>query len=120
MQLIEQYTQSTTSERIIHTLLIKVDWIRFAEDYNSLRPHEKTAWLKEGYMRANPDIFADLDNGEKKEKLKEYDNDFKGWKRRVGKDTTCRNRLYELFIEVCFSFLLGSEYSYICIHSTEQ
>ena len=46
------------------------------EDYNSLRPHKKTAWLKDRYICANPDIFMDLDNGEQKGKLKEYDNNF--------------------------------------------
>jgi hypothetical protein len=100
-QLIGTYTQTTTSERIIHTILIKVAWIRFADDYNSLRTSEKTAWLVSGFQRANPRIFANLDDETTKNKLKEHIDDLKAWKRKVGKDTTCRNRLRELFIEVC-------------------
>ena len=99
-QLIDTYTRTTTSERIIHTILIKVAWIRFAEDYNSLSTFEKTAWLVSGFQRANPGIFENLDNEATKKKLKEHTDDLKTWKRKVGKDTTCRNRLRELFIEV--------------------
>jgi hypothetical protein len=100
-QLIDTYTQTTTLGRIIHTILIKVAWIRFAEDYNSLRTSEKTAWLVSGFKLANPGIFADLDDGATKNKLKEHIDDLKAWKRKIGKDTTCRNRLRELFLEVC-------------------
>lgn len=99
-QLIDIYTQSATSQRIIHTILIKVDWIRFAEDYNSLRGVQKTAWLVSGFQRANPQIFADLDDQETRKKLKEHGEELLAWKRKVGKDTTCRNRLHELFVEV--------------------
>ena len=88
------------SERIIHTILIKVAWIHFAEDYNSLSTFEKTAWLVSGFQPANPGIFENLDNEATKRKLKEHTDNLKTWKRKVGKDTTCRNRLHELFIEV--------------------
>ena len=99
-QLIDIYTRSSTSRWIIHTILIKVDWIRFAEDYNSLRGVQKTAWLVSGFQRANPQIFANLDDQDTRKKLKEHAEELSAWKRKVGKDTTCRNRLYELFIEV--------------------
>jgi hypothetical protein len=99
-ELIETYTSNVVSERMVHATLIKVDWIRFADDYNSLSSGKKTAWLKEGYMRANIEQFAGLDPTETKAKFSELDDDFKRWKKKVGNDTTARNRLYELFLEV--------------------
>jgi hypothetical protein len=98
--LIDTYTTCITSARIIHTILIKVDWIRFAEDYNTLSSRAKTAWLVSGYQLANPAIFAHLDPAEAKQTLQEYSDEFKIWKRLMGKHTTARNRLYQLFVEV--------------------
>ena len=99
-ELIDTYTSNTIAERMIHTTLIKVDWIRFAADYNDLSSRQKTAWLREGYMRANAEQFYDLDSTQTKAKFSELDQDFKRWKKKVSNDTTARNRLYELFFEV--------------------
>jgi hypothetical protein len=106
--LIDLYTNATTSERIIHTILIKVDWIRFAFDYNQLSGGRKSTWLKQGFMRARQEEFVDLDETDTKEKLVELQDDFKKWKKQAGNDTTARNRLYELFLHVNFSFDLPS------------
>ncbi|KIM72799.1 hypothetical protein PILCRDRAFT_15782 [Piloderma croceum F 1598] len=98
-ELIDTYTSNIVSERMVHTMLIKVDWVRFADDYNGLSFGQKTVWLKEGYMRANMEQFAGLNPTETKTKFSELDDDFKRWKKKVGNDTTARNRLYELFLE---------------------
>jgi len=55
-----------------------------------------------GFQLANPDMFSNLDDQGKKAKMQDLADDFKTWKRQVGKETTARNRLYELFLEVTF------------------
>ena len=51
-------------------------------------------------MRANVERFAGLNPAETKTKFSQLNDDFKRLKKKVGNDTTARNRLYELFLEV--------------------
>jgi len=62
---------------MVHTVLIKVDWVRFADDYNGLSSIQKTVWLKEGYMRANVERFAGLNPAETKTKFSQLNDDFR-------------------------------------------
>lgn len=53
-----------------------------------------------GFKHAYPDDFSGLSENETIQKYVELDAEFKKWKRKLGKDTTSRNRLYELFLKV--------------------
>jgi hypothetical protein len=85
---------------IMHTIMLKVDSIHFAEDYNILNQHEKTSWLNEAYVTAHPVEFDRLDAEEIAEKLVQDKEDVAIWKAKLGRETTARNRLYQLFLNV--------------------
>lgn len=82
----------------MHSIMTKVDSIRFAQDYNILTQVEKTKWLNEAYVRAHPIIFEDVDLPDIPVVMAE--NDVAVWKAQMGRQTMARNRLYQLFLNV--------------------
>jgi len=105
LQLIGTYTNDITSKRILHNIFIKIDWIRFAEDYNSLSSRQKTAWLADAFQCERKDVFDGMSAAGRAAEMVTMDAEYKQWKKKVGKDTTSRNRLYELFLAVRVFFL---------------
>jgi hypothetical protein len=82
----------------MHSIMCKIDTIRFAADYNDLNQHEKTGWLRDAYAREFRDLFADGRNRE--DVFSEHKAELEAWKSQMGRETMARNRLYRLFIDV--------------------
>jgi len=78
--------------------MTKVDFVRFAHDYNDLNQQEKTKWLNDAYAAEFPNLFEGIANREAV--FAEHKADLMAWRRQIGRETTARNRLYELFLNV--------------------
>jgi hypothetical protein len=89
-----------TAYRVTGTVLTKMDAIRFADDFRQLSQRDRSNWLEIAYMESHEDDYGGLSLKEKQDKLKEDRDQVRAWKKEVGRQTTARNRLYELFIEV--------------------
>jgi hypothetical protein len=86
--------------RIMHSIMTKVDSIRFAEDYNGLSQAEKTKWLNEAYIKAHANLFEGVDAADIPAIFAERKVDVSAWKAQTGRQTMARNRLYQLFLNV--------------------
>lgn len=78
--------------------MTKVDFVRFAQDYNHLNQQEKTRWLNDAYAAEFPDLFEGI--ADREAVFREQKANIVTWRRQIGRETTARNRLYELFLNV--------------------
>jgi hypothetical protein len=99
-QLIKNYMTGMTSLHIIQIIFVKIDWIRFTDDYNKLKSGQKITWLQNTFKMQHEDKFDGLSELESKAKLAEMAEEFKKWKKTVGNNTTVCNRLHQLFLTV--------------------
>jgi hypothetical protein len=81
-------------------VLNKLDAIRFVDDYNGLTQMEKSSWLDEAYVQAHESRYEDLSDDEMVRMMDKDRDEIRLWKREVGRATTARNRLFQLFLKV--------------------
>jgi hypothetical protein len=86
--------------RVVGMVLNKLDAIRFADDFNELTQQGKSNWLDEAYVQAHESRYEDLSDDGMQERLNEDRDEIRLWKREVGRATTARNRLFQLFLKV--------------------
>jgi hypothetical protein len=81
-------------------IFTKIDAIRFAEDFNDLTQIEKSSWLDRAYVQEHSHQYQGLAGAAQKALMDSERQLVNGWKKRVGRVTTARNRLRGLFTEV--------------------
>jgi hypothetical protein len=93
-------TSQQTAHNIAESILTKIDAIRFAEDYNELSQIQKSNWLDRAYVQDHPKTFEGMGPQDIKVRMYADRGEVRLWRKDVGRLTTARNRLYELFINV--------------------
>ncbi|KAJ7445573.1 hypothetical protein B0H11DRAFT_2249463 [Mycena galericulata] len=93
---LSQTTSKNALESYLFDVLVKIETIRFAKDWN--RTGAGTVTYKDGYnkrlfQKINAPVFRDADDATKVRLMKEYAEDFGTFKRNREKLVTARNRL---------------------------
>ena len=90
----ERWTE--TAYRVTGMVLTKMDAIRFADNFRQLSQRDRSKWLEIAYMESHEEDYGGLSLKEKQDKLKDDRDQVRAWNKEVRRQTTARNRLYEL------------------------